>query len=67
VEFAQGEIQQAPGLAQNEGGTSAAGDVSEESRNYFFPLFTVVSCLVVPPRCVASPGLAAIQRSLGLS
>ena len=66
MEFAQGEIQQAPGLAQNEGGTSAAGDVSEESRSYF-PLFAVVSCLLAPLCCVASPGLAAIPCSLGLS
>lgn len=65
MEFAQEEIQRAPGLAQNKGGTCAAEDVSEESS--CFPLFTVVSCLLAPPCHVASPGLAAIQCSLGLS
>lgn len=65
MEFAQEEIQQTPGLAQNKGGTSAAEDVSEESS--CFPLFTVVSCLLAPPCHVVSPGLAAIQCSLALS
>lgn len=35
MEFAEEESQQAPGLVQHEGGTAAAGDVSEESKTIF--------------------------------